>query len=218
MVRVDAVSSRRGNPPLLRRVNLTVNAGEAVAIIGDEGAGPDTLVRLVATLERPSSGQIDVCGIDAVAQPFAVRSRVFLAGIPEDVLGFDDMSVAEHLHFIAASRERSRRRAAEGLELLTELGIRPDAMVSALGPGERALLELAAAVAAEPDVLLFAESSHLTLSSTVAVRDTVISKAQARGAAVLAALKLNGSNSGPWSTRLLLRDGELRACDHGGQA
>jgi ABC-2 type transport system ATP-binding protein len=106
-----------GHPPLettgLRReygrlvalagLDVTVAAGECVALIGANGSGKSTAVRAIAGLLEPTAGTVRVCGHDPHAEPDAERARAALALVPDTPLLYDDLTVREHLELVALS-------------------------------------------------------------------------------------------------------------------
>ncbi len=121
-VRNIAFSYRQGE--VLRDVSFVVSPGETVCILGANGVGKTTLLRVLATLAMPESGKILCDGKDALKNPQAYRKN--LGYLPEEIGLYDDMTVKEYLLYRAklkgeASR-RLRRRVTEAAEacLLTD--------------------------------------------------------------------------------------------------
>jgi len=104
----------------LDRVTLEVGTGEIFGLIGRNGAGKTTFLRIAGTQLLPTSGQIEVLGHDAVAQPNAVRDRV--AVIPQESRPFFYATPYEHVYYYLTLRglpsSEARRRALETLERL----------------------------------------------------------------------------------------------------
>jgi ABC-2 type transport system ATP-binding protein len=163
-----SVSVRRAGRAILRDVSLTIGRGELVAMVGLNGAGKTTLLSLLATLAVPSSGQIFVDGVDAVAEPAQVRPRIGVV-FQESALE-PRLSARDNLWFIARCQGLKGRAVRQRVgELLAAFGLETLAAtpVQWLSGGQRRRLELARALIARPPILLLDEA---TLGLDVAAR------------------------------------------------
>ncbi len=141
-----------------RDISLTVNWGEALGVLGPNGAGKTTLVRQITTELIPTSGQVRVVGIDAVASPDDAKSRIGV--VPQEARLFDGLSVYQHLRIFGVLRGLSRRDARERAdELIEELDLTAhrDFNSERLSGGLRRRLLVGIAMVAEPDVLILDE-------------------------------------------------------------
>lgn len=105
---IDAtdLARRFGASWVLRGITLRVAPGEVVGLLGANGTGKSTLLRIVATLLRPHAGTLHVCGEDAVARPARARAAIgYLAHLPGL---YDDLTARENLLFTAAMLDRPR--------------------------------------------------------------------------------------------------------------
>ena len=151
-----------GSPPVqvLHVVDLTVEAGEMLAIVGPSGSGKSTLLHLAGTLDRPSSGVVRLAGHDV-----ATLSDRALSALRARTIGFvfqqffllDGMSavenVAQGLLYHGVARAERRRRGAEALERVG-LGHRFNHRPTQLSGGERQRVAIARAVVARPPLVL----------------------------------------------------------------
>ena len=80
VVEASGLTKRFGKVRALDGLDLVMPSGEVLAVLGPNGAGKSTFVRSVATLLRPTSGQLHVAGIDALRLPEEVRRVIGLAG------------------------------------------------------------------------------------------------------------------------------------------
>jgi peptide/nickel transport system ATP-binding protein len=146
----------------LQGVDLTVNAGEIVALVGQSGSGKTTLARLVLGLEEPTSGEIRLDGErwDHVGERARRRRRSQYQYVPQDALAALDpqQTVLEHvietLHVVAGlSRVDARVRAWKQLQ---DLGLdhRADALPRYLSGGEQRRVTLARVLALEPRLVI----------------------------------------------------------------
>jgi putative ABC transport system ATP-binding protein len=151
-----------GEPPVqaLRGVNLAIGQGELIAIVGPSGSGKTTLLQLMGTLDRPTSGRVQIIGLDVattadedVAYLRATRigfvfQQFFLA---EHATVLDN--VADGLLYAGIPLEQRRERAVDALELVG-LGDRPTARPTQLSGGQRQRIAIARALVGQPAIVL----------------------------------------------------------------
>jgi putative ABC transport system ATP-binding protein len=144
----------------LRSVDLTVEAGEFVAITGPSGCGKSTLLNLVAGLDSPSDGEIVLAGILLADRDENERARLRRTHIGIVFQFFnllEEMSVLDNVALSAAiagaPRRQAETRARDLLDLLS-LGEKASDMPAVLSGGQRQRLAIARALANEPTLLL----------------------------------------------------------------
>jgi len=145
-----------GLRPVLRGVDLSIQAGERLALLGANGAGKTTLLRILAGLARPGAGQITLDGLDLVQQTREIQRKVgFVAHQP---YLYDDLTALENLLFFARmyALEQPQTRATN---LLLRVGLSKKARerVGALSRGQLQRLSLARALLHTPQLLLLDE-------------------------------------------------------------
>ena len=142
----------------VKDLSLTVEKGQAWALIGPNGSGKTTLLRLVATLAKPDSGRILIGGVDAVAKPRDVRPK--LAFMPAE-FGFPaHHNIREYLEYFACLVGVPRPRRAATIDQvleLTDLKDRQNVGVRGLSTGNRQRLLLAKTLLNDPELLLLDE-------------------------------------------------------------
>src|SRR4051812_30557159 len=157
-VQASALGKRYGDLWALRDVDLDVPEGTVLGLLGHNGAGKTTAVRILTTLAQPTTGTARVDGLDVVADAAAVRARIGLAGQAATVDGL--LSARANLRLVGRlyhlPRVVARRRADE---LLERLGLSDDAdrLVKTFSGGMRRRLDLAATLVAMPPVLFLDE-------------------------------------------------------------
>jgi ABC-2 type transport system ATP-binding protein len=158
-VRAEGLGKRFGEDLwALRDLDLEVPAGSVLGLLGHNGAGKTTALRIFSTLALPTTGRASVAGFDVVEQPGEVRARLGLAGQHATVDGL--MSARANLEMVGRlyhlTRAEARRRADELLERvgLTDVA---DRLVRTFSGGMRRRLDLAASLVARPPVLFLDE-------------------------------------------------------------
>ena len=157
---LDCVSKRFGTAWALRGVSARIEPGRLTGIVGPDGAGKTTLMRLMAALLVPSDGRIEVAGRDSVRDADEIH---MLAGYMPQRFGlYEDLTVAENLDFHAKLRRLSaaeRERAFAEVLAFTRLGPFTRRLAGKLSGGMKQKLGLGCALLGRPRVLLLDEPS-----------------------------------------------------------
>ena len=143
-----------GSEAALESIDLTVDGGEHMAVLGENGAGKTTLLRILATAARPTSGRLEIMGLDAFAERRRLRGRI---GYVAHATGhYPALSALENLEFFCTLHGAGRARAAEVVELvgLGEVARRPAGLLSR---GMQQRLAIARAVLHDPKLLILDE-------------------------------------------------------------
>jgi energy-coupling factor transport system ATP-binding protein len=150
-------------PPALDRVSFDVRAGEYVGVLGPNGGGKSTLVRLLNGLLRADPGSVRVAGIDPAAEPFEVRERLgVLFQNPENglVAPFVEDDVAFGLENLGVPRDQMRERVAEAIRAVGLAGYERREPHTLSG-GEKQRVALAGLLAVEPEILVLDEPTSM---------------------------------------------------------
>lgn len=157
-VMASGLVKRYGKREVLHGVDLTVPRGSVTAILGPNGSGKTTTVRILATLTTPDAGRALVAGYDVVRQRQAVRRQIGLVGqypaVDEKLTGRANLALFARLYHLP------RARAAEvGRRLLDRFGLADaaDRPVRTYSGGMRRRLDIAAGLILEPAVLFLDE-------------------------------------------------------------
>ncbi len=139
-------------------LDLQVERGEVFGLLGPNGSGKTTTIRMLCGLMRPTSGTAMVAGLDVTGNPEAVRRRI---GYMSQRFGlYDDLTVGENLRFYSSvyGLDPGERRE-RATELLGELGLTPrvDQLAGTLSGGWKQRLALACATAHRPEILFLDE-------------------------------------------------------------
>ena len=147
-----------GNFTAVQDVNLTVAPGQFFGFLGPNGAGKSTTIKMLTGLLAPTSGSIQVLGLDAAAHPIEVKRQIGV--VPEGLALFGRLTAAEYLRFVGRmyglAPSTTATRTAELLEFMG-LANETKKLVTDFSHGMQKKLALAAAVIHGPKVLFLDE-------------------------------------------------------------
>ncbi|MFB6395426.1 ATP-binding cassette domain-containing protein [Polymorphospora lycopeni] len=157
-IEVEGLHKRFRRTHALRGLDLRVAAGTVCALLGRNGAGKTTAVRVMTTLTRPDAGQVRVAGYDVVREAETVRRNIGLAGqyaaVDDDLTGRENLWVFGRLHHL--DDRTAKARAAELLARF-DLAGEADRPVKGYSGGMRRRLDLMASLITAPPVLFLDE-------------------------------------------------------------
>ena len=184
MITVKKLVKRFGLKAILRGLDFEVQPGEFVALLGPNGAGKTTFLRILASLSRPSLGEVNVAGFRLPNEAAAVRSR--LGVVSHLPLLYGDLSAEENLRFYG------RMYGIPGLEgriteVLEMVGLdhRRRDLVRTFSRGMQQRLAIGRAVLHDPDVMLFDEPYTGLDQDASSMLDEVLKTVAARGRTVV---------------------------------
>jgi len=161
MIRANNLSKFYGGKRALGPVSFEINDGETVGFLGLNGAGKTTALRILACDLRPSSGSIEVGGVDAVGNPHDVRKRVGF--LPENPPLYTDMAVTDYLKFAGELRGMTaaevKKRLPEVIEI-ADLGDVAGDTIDTLSHGFRQRVGVAQAIIHQPKFLILDEPTR----------------------------------------------------------
>jgi ABC-2 type transport system ATP-binding protein len=157
-IRAEGLARSFGSTVALSGVDLEVPSGTVCAVLGRNGAGKSTAVRILTTLLLPDAGRAEVAGFDVVREPARVRARIGVTGqsaTMDDLLtGRQNLEIVGRMFHLPARRARARAD-----ELLERFGLEDAAgrLSRTYSGGMRRRLDLAASLIADPLVLFLDE-------------------------------------------------------------
>jgi heme exporter protein A len=184
MIKVRKLVKRFGLKTVLRGLDFHVEQGEFVALLGPNGAGKSTFLRILASLSRPTLGEVWISGYQLPGQASAVRSR--LGVVTHQPLLYGDLTAEENMRFYGKMYgiENQEKRVAEVLELVG-LSMRRRDLVRTFSRGMQQRLAIGRSVLHDPEVILFDEP-HTGLDQDACVMlDNVLKNVAASGRTVV---------------------------------
>jgi putative ABC transport system ATP-binding protein len=203
-----------GGVHALRNVSVEIGEGEQVAVVGPSGSGKTTMLTILGTLERPSSGSVEVAGRDVVK-----ASDADLAGLRAHQIGFvfqgfhlqDGMTavdnVATGMLYTGKPKAERRELACEALERVG-LGHRLTHKPTQMSGGERQRVAIARALAKRP-VIILADEPTGNLDSKSGEEVIELLHELASEGATLALITHDENVASTFGRRLQMRDGEI---------
>ena len=184
MIQVRKLVKRFGLKTVLNNLNFQVEEGEFVALLGPNGAGKTTFLRILASLSRPSFGDLHVAGYRLPDQAAAVRRR--LGVVSHLPLLYGDLTAEENLSFYARmyGMTSAGKRIQEVLELVGLAARRRD-LVRTFSRGMQQRLAIGRAVLHDPDVILFDEPYTGLDQDASTMLDEVLKTVAAKGRTVV---------------------------------
>ena len=188
MLAVEGVDAYYGLSHVLQNVSLTVQAGEAVALLGRNGAGKTTTLKTIMGVVRARRGRITWNGIDITALPPYRIVQLGIGYVPEDRRIFPNLSVYENLKMARLTVDRGRRMddyLARVFTLFPPLEHRLSNKGRTLSGGEQQMLTMARSLGTEPKLLLIDEPTEGLMPAFVETISRTIGEIQRQGLAVL---------------------------------
>jgi ABC-2 type transport system ATP-binding protein len=211
VIALRGLSKRYGDVVALEGMDLELRAGECVALIGHNGSGKTTTMRLAAGQLEPTSGTVKVAGVDIHNAPDAHRARSALAFVPDSPLLYDDLTVAEHLELVGLAHGVGET-LDERIELLLDvmdLRGRRDFLPIQLSRGMRQKTQLACTLVRPFQVLLLDEPVvGLDPPSQANLRE-LLEEAKSEGIAIVLSTHQLRFTDGLADRALVLHDGRV---------
>lgn len=209
MLRTEHLTRRYGDITAVDNVSFEIASGEIVGLLGHNGAGKTTVMKLLTGYIEPSSGKAFVDGIDVQESP--TEAREFLGYLPESRPLYSELSVVDYLWFAATVRnvpKESRRECVEDAITSTDLRGRALDTIGTLSRGYQQRVGVAQAILHNPGTLILDEpTTGLDPSQTQHMRDLI--KELSQNATVVLSTHIMQEVEAICSRVLIMRDGVI---------
>ncbi len=175
MITVKNLTKNYGDLKAVDSVTFDVHTGEILGFLGPNGAGKTTTVRIITCYMLPTSGSVEVDGMNARERSLEVRKKI--GYLPENAPLYSDMNVLDYLHFIMGLRNIPKERFSSRTKQITEIcGLEPviNRNIGELSKGFRQRVGLAQAMVHDPEILILDEpTSGLDPNQIAEIRDLI---------------------------------------------
>ena len=181
MIEIRHLKKEFENVTPIKDLNVTINKGDVISIIGPSGTGKSTLLRMINMLERPTSGEILIDGEDITAPNYPLeKMREKVGMVFQSFNLFNHLTVIENVCIGAIDIKKKDKGAAfdRGMELLESVGLAQFAFTypSKLSGGQKQRVAIVRAMAMDPEVILFDEPTSALDPTMVGEVQAVIKK------------------------------------------
>jgi ribose transport system ATP-binding protein len=216
LIRVRGLRKEFAGNPVLRDVDAEIRAGEILGLIGENGAGKSTFMKILAGIYEPTAGRVELLGRPIVLRSPSDARRAGVSIVPQEFNLAADLTVEENVflgaELVAPGRtlDLARMRARTG-ELLAELGanVRPAQRIEGLSAAQKQLVEVSKALAFDARLLILDEPTTMLTRREIDRLFAVMRALRARGMALVYVSHKLTEVKAICDRVLVLKDGEL---------
>jgi len=209
LIKVEKLTRSYGDFLAVDAVDFSIDVGQVVGLLGHNGAGKTTIMKMLSGFLEPSAGRILVDGLDVADQPEAVQAM--LGYLPENVPLYPEMTVVDYMEYAAELRGVANAQRADAVRYAvasTDLGDKAFSRIDTLSRGYRQRVGVAQALLHKPSLLILDEpTSGLDPGQTQHMRDLIRSLADR--ATVILSTHIMQEVSAICDRVMILRDGRL---------
>jgi ABC-2 type transport system ATP-binding protein len=184
-IRTEQLTRRFGALTAVDSVDLRVNAGQFFGFLGPNGAGKSTTIKMLTGLLAPTSGRMELMGLDFQRNPIDVKRQIGV--VPEGMGLFERLTGSEYLHFVGRmyglDGATTEKRTAELLEFM-QLADREKTLIADYSHGMQKKLALAAAVIHGPRILFLDEPFEGVDALAAGALKALLGRMTARGVTI----------------------------------
>ncbi len=188
MLVLKDINKKKGTRLILNRVSLSLEAGQCAALVGPNGAGKTSLLRIVATLMKPDSGELTVRGLGTRDPGNLLKIREMLGFVGHESMLYSQLTVEENLLFSGRMYFLTEDYLKEKIDtLLEQLKIlhRKHDLVGSLSRGMKQKVSLVRALLHEPKLLLLDEPTTGLDKGSLTVFQELLAQEKAKGKTIL---------------------------------
>ena len=186
-VQVKNLHKEFGKTVAVDNISFEFDSGHIFGFVGPNGAGKTTTMRIISTIEEPTSGDVLLNGISVCEEPELARRAV--GYVPDTLPAHADITVREYLDFFARAyglRGEKRTQAVDAIEEFTNVGGIRDKHLKALSKGMKQRVSLGRALVYDPDVLVLDEpAAGLDPRARVELRELLLLLAERKKAILI---------------------------------
>ena len=159
LLEVQNIVKRYSKRNVVDNISLSIEEGDVVGILGENGAGKSTFMAVLATLIKPTAGDILYNGESIVRKPSIIRGKI--GYVPQDIALYEELSGIDNLKYWARTYHLSRKKIDQAVEKITEIiGLDRDRLkekVSAYSGGMKRRINIGIALLNDPEVIIMDE-------------------------------------------------------------
>ena len=147
-----------GSYPAVKEINLELKHGEVLGFLGPNGAGKTTTMRMLTGNLAPSSGSVEICGIDLLDKPS--EAKIHIGYLPETPPLYQELTVNEYLRLAAKLHRVNKTKICSALDKVKlQCGLKDigNSLISSLSKGYKQRVGIAQAIIHDPDVIILDE-------------------------------------------------------------
>ena len=192
MLRAEKICKRHRKALILHNLSLSVDTGESIAVVGPSGTGKSTLLHILGTLEKPSSGTIFLAGNEVSQKTYMKMRNQHIGFIFQNFNLFEDCSVWENAimpsRILRKDRKLRKQQRSYTRDLLTQVGLHEhkDRIAKHLSGGEKQRVAIVRALCNRPELILADEpSGNLDEATSLSVHTLLIDSVKSTGGALI---------------------------------
>lgn len=158
LLEVKDISKKYGSFSALNPLSCCMESGELIGLVGSNGAGKSTFIKILSTLIKPTNGDILLDGKSIIKYPMIMQKNI--GYLPQDIAIYPNLSTMEFLMYIAALKRLPKRKAKDQIEYLLEILHLSDVRnrrLSGLSGGMKQRVGIACALLGNPEIIIVDE-------------------------------------------------------------
>lgn len=180
MIKIIGLSRRYGDFIAVDEVSFTIEKGEVIGLLGHNGAGKTTIMKMLTGFLEPTAGSIEIDGLKMPEDRMAIQKRI--GYLPENCPVYPDMTVIDYLEYAAELRGLTGSTQFEAVQRVikeTDLASKAAQPINTLSRGFRQRVGVAQAILGKPDILILDEPTNgLDPSQILHMRELITSLSQ----------------------------------------